>query len=328
MGRQHFELHHMWNRQAKFNRNFLDLDHLDFDQKQTMTKEYVLHMLSEANSLLDQVNWKMHHKKEVSVKRSDLILEIIDVWKYLLSIAIIWDVTPEEFYKAFDEKSSLVEQRYLQEFTSISGREIVVCDIDGVIGDYPKTFLEYVKNNEEEWVRYDGDPSHTDFLTENVSSLDLYKYLEGKVPSQRLKMYKNSYRESGAIRNEKVVEGAREFLTELTNRGYYVVLLTSRPFDTYKSLYLDTYTWLVSNEIPFNALLNDSKKRSKVSKLLETSKVKFVVDDDPKLISNLEGLDGLSRLYLMDRSYNQSYTCTGKVRRAMSFDDILKEISE
>lgn len=311
----------MWSRQKSFNKNFVDFSRLDFDKKQEMTKEYVLHMLSEANSLLDQVNWKMHHKKESSVKRGDLVLEIIDVWKYLLSIALIWGITPEEFYQAFDEKSSLVEQRYLQEFATLDGREIVVCDIDGVLGDYPKTFLEFVR--EEELAR---TGVLLDFSSVDVSTLDLYKYLEGVVPSNILKKYKHEYRESGRIRRESVVEGAVDFLKELKRREYYVVLLTSRPFDTYKSLYLDTYTWLVSHGFEFDALLHDSKKRDKVSRLLETSDVKFVVDDDPKLISNLEGLDRLKKLYLVDRSYNRRYVCTGKVERVRSLNEILSKI--
>lgn len=316
------ELQHMWSRQASFNKNFVDLDHLDFDKKQEMTKEYVLHMLSEANSLLDGVNWKIHHKKELSVKRSDLILEMIDVWKYLLSIALIWGVTPEEFSQAFDEKSALVEQRYLQEFATLDGRKIVVCDIDGVLGDYPYTFLEFVRSEE-----YDVSPDDPpNFSSTDVHTLDLYKYLEGEVPSSRLKYYKHVYRQSGRIRQENVVEGAKEFLKSLRDKGYYIVLLTSRPFDTYKSLYLDTYTWLISHGLEFDALLNDSKKRDKVSKLLETSDVKFVVDDDPKLIANLEGLDRLQKLYLIDRPYNQKYECSGKVERVGSLSEILSKI--
>lgn len=318
---RHKELQHMWSRQESFNKNFVDLDHLDFDKKQEMTKEYVLHMLSEANSLLDGVNWKLHHKKELSVKRGDLILEMIDVWKYLLSIALVWDVTPEEFSQAFDEKSSLVEQRYLQEFATLDGRKIAVVDIDGVLGDYPYTFLEFVRDEEE--ARYGRAPC---FSSIDVHTLDLYKYLEGDVSSSNLKYYKHYYRESGRIRQEKVVEGAKEFLHILRENGYYVVLLTSRPFDSYKSLYLDTYTWLISHGLEFDALLNDSKKRDKVSKLLETSDVKFVVDDDPKLIANLEGLDRLQKLYLVDRPYNRKYECSGKVERVSDLSEILSKI--
>lgn len=322
MERDHRELQHMWSRQLTFNKNFVDFGKMTFDEKQSMTKEYVLHMLSEANSLLEQVNWKMHHKKDIQVKRGDLILEIIDVWKYLLSIAILWDVTPDEFYTAFDEKSSLVEQRYLQEFTSVEGREIVICDIDGVLSDYPETFLDFVISKERE----KGIDHY--FSTTDVWSLDLYKYLEGVVPSQALKQYKHEYRESGRIRFEKVVKGAKNFLHYLKEKGYYVVLLTSRPFDTYKSLYLDTYTWLVSNGLEFDALFYDSKKRDKVSRLLETSDVKFVVDDDPKLISNIEGLDRLKKIYLFDRLYNRDQKFSSKVERVSDFDDIISRIDQ
>lgn len=312
-------LRHMWSRQKVFNGNFVDFENLDFETKQTMTKEYVLHMLSESNSLLEEVNWKMHHKSTKSVNRSDLVLELIDVWKYLLSIALIWDITPEEFSAAFEEKSSLVEQRYLQEFDDIKDRKIAICDIDGVLGDYPATFLDFV-SREESIAGY-----HSQFSSDNVTHLDLYKYLEGKVSSDRLKYYKHIYRSSGEIRKESVLQGAQEFLHTLREKGYYVVLLTSRPFSTYKSLYLDTYMWLTSHGLEFDMLLNDSKKRDKITKLLETSDVQFIVDDDPKIISGLVGIDKLSKIYLMDRTYNQTYEAQDKVVRVRDFDEILEK---
>lgn len=307
----------MWKRQKSFNKNFVDFNHMDFNKSQEMTKEYALHLISEVTDLLSQVNWKMHHKSNLEVKRSDLVLEVIDIWKYLLSICLIWDIKPDEFCKAFDEKSGLVEQKYLQEFAQLEGKEVVICDIDGVLGDYPYTFLEFVRSQEKLKGRNPG------FMSRNVWTLDLYKYLEGEVASSDLREYKRLYRESGEIRKETVYQDSVNFLHTLKEKGYYVVLLTSRPFDEYKSLYLDTYIWLESHGFEYDMLINDDKKRNKVSKLLETSDVKFVVDDDPKILGNLEGLDKLHNMFLVDRSYNGNFECKGKVKRVSSLSEII-----
>lgn len=307
----------MWSSQKLFNSNFVDFDHINFDTQQSMTKEYVLHLLSEANSLLDSVNWKMHHKKIKKVNREDVVLEIIDVWKYLLSICLLWDITPEEFCRVFDEKSSLVEQKFLQEFSEIDGRKLAICDIDGVLSDYPKTFLKYVESSMKEI-----NPEFSIDI-DKVDCIDLYKYFQGQVSQDLLKMYKHRYRSEGKSRNEEVIEGAKEFLMSLKSHGYYVVLLTSRPFDTYKSLYLDTYVWLKKNGLVFDMLINDSKKRDKIGDLLKKSYVEFVIDDDPRLISNMESLDNLTKIYVPDRAYNRQVKESDKVVRIKSFSDII-----
>lgn len=320
------ELDKMWKVQKLFNSNFVDFSSLTDSEKQEMTKEYVLHLLSEANSLLETINWKMHHKKDLKVNRSDVILEIIDVWKYLLSIGLIWDLTPEEFLRVYDEKSQLVEQRFLQEFGQNSQKDIIICDIDGIIGDYPKSFLRYVKNR--------ARGSHIDvedFDEDKVDNLDLYEFLGKRgYDLNFVSQCKHLYRSSGRSREESVIQETSEFLQMMKNAGYYIVLLTSRPFDLYKNLYLDTYVWLESNKVPFDMLINDSKKRNKVSRLLDTYSIKFILDDDPKVVSSLKGLSdrGKTVLFLLDKPYNQSYECDGKsVIRVKSLNEICEHLS-
>lgn len=316
------ELQNMWKSQKLFNSNFVDFDNLSLKDKQEFTEKYVLHLLSEANSLLDTVNWKMHHKDNaVSVNRENIMLELIDVWKYLLSIGLLWDLTPEEFCEKYFEKSKLVEQRYIQEFQNRSDKEIVICDIDGVLSDYPNNFLNYVKGQIEEKGIEDAS---TNWSTEEVPQLDVYKYLSGKVSFEFVKECKHQYRSQGESRKERVNTLAREFLRRRKEKGDYIVLLTSRPFDKYQNLYLDTFVWLENNQVPFDMLLNDSKKRDKVCSLLKTSKVKYAIDDDPQMVSNLSGLENLSKIYLIDRPYNRDAVVSEKVEK-ISLEDLIEK---
>lgn len=313
MDKNEFELlNHIWNRQELFNKNFTT-----DKNPQDMTKEYSLHLITEVNSLLETINWKIHHKKDtVSVNRRDLILEWIDIYKYWLSIGLLWGITPEEFYQYFNEKSELVEQRYLQEYLPLEGKEIVIFDIDGVLSDYPKTFLNYIESEED-----------TKIDTELIDNLDIYKYLEGRIPTEKIKSYKDYYRKSGMIRNEKVNEGAVELTKLSKEKGYYNIMLTSRPFDTYKNLYLDTFMWLKENGFVFDALISDSKKRDKINNIAKTSRIKAVIDDDPRIVNGLLGLDSVNRIYLLHKYYNKDYNPeTDKVKRVYGFEEISKEL--
>lgn len=325
MKRNNYDLlNHIWNRQKLFNSNFVNYEDESLKVRQEMTKEYALHLTSEITSLLEEINWKIHHKDNlISVNRTSLVLEWIDIFKYWLSIGLLWDIEPEEFYQVFDEKSDLVEQRYLQEFSDYSDREIIICDIDGVLSDYPKTFINFVNEKEKELTGKD-----IMINPEEISDLDLYKTLSAEclIPTSRIKKYKEEYRSEGLIRHEGVLSGAKEMIDSFKSKGYYVVLLTSRPFDKYKNLYLDTYVWLKSNGFKFDAIISDSKKRDKINKIAETSTIKAVIDDDPKIISGLIGLDSVSKIYMIDRSYNKSFNANDKVKRVFDYKEITKEI--
>ena len=163
---------------------------------------------------------------------------------------------------------------------------------------------------------------------QEITSLNLYDLFKGQISAEVLKDCKQKYRSDGLSRTERVNPGAVEFLHVLRDRGYYIVLLTSRPFDKYRNLYLDTYMWLKSNDLEFDMLLNDSKKRDKIIKLTSNkdSRVKFLVDDDPKIVSGLLGLDGLNRIYLIDKPYNQKdFSQETEVRRVSNLLQILSE---
>ena len=315
----------MWKSQKKFNSNFVDFDNLNLDGRQEMTVEYVLHLYSEIEDLMKKVNWKMHHKKDTPVNRNEIILELIDAWKYILSIGLLWNFTPEEFIETYNSKSRLVEQKYLQEFCDRSHQEIVVCDIDGVLSDYPYNFLEFVKKKvKENSLENLYDLS---FDSTKVKELNLYDYLSGYVDYSFVKHCKHNYRMSGESKKESVINCTVEFLRKAKSLGYYIVLLTSRPFDKYKNLELDTYEWLELNDIPFDMLINDSKKRDKISELSKTSKIKIILDDDTKIIDNLKCLSSIERIYLLDKPYNSEYSCTGKVKRVNNASEIVLEES-
>jgi len=108
----------MWHRmrqvQTRFNKNFIKFNEITFEERQRKTEKWLLHLFSEVNEFLNEINWKMHrtHKE---VFRQKIIEEWIDIFKFLLGLADVWGITSLEIFNMFMEKSKIVEQKYYKE---------------------------------------------------------------------------------------------------------------------------------------------------------------------------------------------------------------------
>jgi len=105
-------LQDMWDDQSRFNSNFIDFDNIkDLESKQKFTKEYILHMYSEVEDLLQSINWKFY-QKDKDLDYNQICEELVDIFKYWLSIALVWGIRPMDFLDMFYEKSKKNEKRY------------------------------------------------------------------------------------------------------------------------------------------------------------------------------------------------------------------------
>ena len=102
----------VWNKQKEFNANFFDFNVQDEDLKQTLTKNFVLHITDENYELLREINWKMNQYKTIQVDEQKLLEEWIDIFKYWLGIGNVWGFTIEQFFNEFWRKSKIVDERY------------------------------------------------------------------------------------------------------------------------------------------------------------------------------------------------------------------------
>ena len=66
----------------------------------------------EVSEVLDCYPWKFERGMHIP-PREKLLEEMVDVFKFFCRLLIIHEVTPEEFEKAFNEKSDIVERRLL-----------------------------------------------------------------------------------------------------------------------------------------------------------------------------------------------------------------------
>jgi hypothetical protein len=104
-----YPLSSIWSSQKSFNQRFVDFG-CDNNTRQAITKDYIIHLSAEMVSLLNEINWKINKEscmKDINYQK--LQEEWIDVYKYWLSIGILWGISPEDFIKAYWNKTDYIE---------------------------------------------------------------------------------------------------------------------------------------------------------------------------------------------------------------------------
>ncbi len=141
-------------------------------------------------------------------------------------------------------------------------KPIVICDLDGCLNLYPKTFLDWVK-------------AHTGIHKNNLIDL---KSLLTKKKYEKLKYI---YRTCGVKRNLAVRKGATDTLKKIKKSGKKIWIVTSRP--TFEPVKEDTRYWLGKNRITHDRLVFKKEKGKKKYLRKLRNKICFVIEDDPNL---------------------------------------------
>lgn len=102
----------LWNKQKEFNTNFFNFNIKDLDLRQKQTKNFILHILDQSTSLLNETNWEMKQYLEKDVAREKILEEWVDIFKYWLGLGNVWGFTPKDFFDEFWRKSAIVDERY------------------------------------------------------------------------------------------------------------------------------------------------------------------------------------------------------------------------
>jgi uncharacterized HAD superfamily protein len=301
------ELRKMWDRQSSF--QSLVAGKLPATSEDRI-KEFSLCMFSEIGDLLNSVNWRSHRElPDKTIVTDNVLEELIDIWKYTLSLAIDWNITPEQFMDAFDRKSEVVEQRYIQEnWWRRIDKPIVGLDLDGVMANYTKGLIEYI--NKE---------LHNDFDT-SVVYYRIEDHLSG-VSKEVFNKLLDGFRTTGQKRYLDIFPGAKRFVQLLRHNGYSVILLTARPYKIYKRMFSDTIYWLKKNNIEYDAILFNDDKGNTLINTFGAEKIRFFVEDNLRQANAISKKD--VKVYMLNKTYNQG-ELDKNVIRVDYFGDILK----
>jgi len=137
-------------------------------------------------------------------------------------------------------------------------KPVAIIDIDGILTDYPNCFLYWV-----------SDKYGT-----------MYESIEKMQDSMTIEEYnsiKHEYRISGVKATLPVKEDALRLLELLNDLGYYIWIVSSRPFICRE----DTISFLDLNCIPFNRLTLTPTKRLFIKKIMaDGNDVRIIIDDN------------------------------------------------
>ena len=107
-----YDFRNIWNRQAKFTSQVIDFNVLtNIESKENETHLLLLHIFDEISEVLNETNYKKH-KVRHSVNVDNVKEEIIDIFKYLINLSLVWGIDVKEFVELFNNKSDIVEKRF------------------------------------------------------------------------------------------------------------------------------------------------------------------------------------------------------------------------
>lgn len=222
------------------------------------------HMMSEVQELMDCRSW-MLHKKPPNSTRYNTITEMVDVYKWLLNVMILHDVTPEEFKTVFIQKSRVVEDRIKTEVFVRSGPgPCLVCDIDGVICDRDTVLLDFVNSK-------------------SGTSFQSIRDLKATLSAKEYALCKKNFYESDSFEKCPPMESSIRALRSLAG-SVPIVLLTARNVKRDANLHFHTLRWLEAHKVPYSALLFDEEKDRALHWASPSS---IGIDDDPEQVERM-----------------------------------------
>lgn len=105
-------LDHMLQRQKRFQQNFFAVDKLTPEEQIIWTKEFILCLHQELAEVMNTLKWKSYHSYDIITSTKDTQDELIDCFKFMLNLFIVWGIDDAKILELFEDKSTLVEQRF------------------------------------------------------------------------------------------------------------------------------------------------------------------------------------------------------------------------
>jgi dimeric dUTPase (all-alpha-NTP-PPase superfamily) len=99
--------------QFKFGSKFCKFNKLNTHEKEQWTKEFCLCIIDEISEVLNWINWKHWKKKRYPIDELNLKYELIDLMHFILSLMLIWKMTPEDVFTMYLIKNQENHNRQL-----------------------------------------------------------------------------------------------------------------------------------------------------------------------------------------------------------------------
>lgn len=309
------DLERMWQQQADLNRLFRpDGPPTEFAERTALTKEIVLHLISECDELLRKSgSWQPHRNirhRRVMENRPAIAYELTDIHKYLISLYQIWGFTPDDMREYWAKKDMIVRQRHSEEFVKSLDQPSVLIDLDGVLADYIEGFLTFLRGH--------GIPDYILDGLRNKGWIDKATFANW-ISEDKYDELRHQFRISGGFSRLPMLPGARSMVDWLHEQNYYVIILTSRPIHLYPNIYADTMLWLNDHELRYDFIWWAQDKGNMIEDLNILPHIRFAIDDDEKFVQQFARL-GIRTFWLTPRTFE---TLVPNVETAKNLTEVL-----
>lgn len=261
-------LQEFFTKQNDFSKKFYDSLTLSEKEKEELLKTLSLAMHNEISGIISSTNFKVFDKTNYSVDKNKLLYNSVDVFRYMMAVLNLYNISEHEFTAAFNERD--VHLDTINKIKSPSSKQkVVVVDIDDVLCTFRCHFNNYLYEKYNIFI----DPENTSYYSsKEVKNAGLSP--EG--------VFETFIEEDGFL-DIPVIPEMIELVQDMKNQGVYVQLLTSRPDHNLKCKY-QTFVWLENNNIPFDNIGFASEKYIWLSKkdFYINNNLLSAIDDSPK----------------------------------------------
>lgn len=236
----------------------LDPQHMDDHERMDRARRVVLGIHEEAVELQQETtSYKRHLLKHPEVNKANIADECADLFKYVITLAQMYDIDHEDLRAAFDRKTLVTSAKARYQRFKCGERDKVVCvDLDDVVCD-----LSHWQERLQGIGRAVGPGD------------DKLRVLED---------FKDRFYRGGGFRDLGLIPGAKRALVKFHEAGIKIIIITARPAHQYKRLFADTLGWLSTHGIPHHKIIfNKDKVEAVHDNVMPAWPVAFI-EDHPK----------------------------------------------
>ena len=316
------DLEMIWEDQRAFNAMLRPQLPTTFEGRSELTADMTLHLISEGVELLRATAWKPHRRIHVVENRAQIRDELVDLFKYWMTLAQTWQFTPEELVAGYWAKSAVVRQRHTEEWlldSTNATRPVAAVDLDQVLCDYISGLCEWLAARVPELT---ARAEHQAFEHEWIDAASL------GISEIQWQALKHEFRVSGAKATLPVFPGAASFMRRLRSAGYELMILTSRPIDQYPNIYTDTVNWLQFRQIPFDRIWWSHDKAERLARRPEIfDRVRIAIDDDERFIGPIARLLPHTQCFQLAHGSVDTAITRSRITYVGNFDSILAALN-
>lgn len=288
----------LWELQRQQQVEFgLEPDSMPTHERERLLKDLCLGLYEEAQELArEAASHKGHLLKQRPTEKVNVLDEVVDVLKYTITIAQVYDIAPAELYDAFIRKGQVVRDRARGTRLELEKHtKLIISDLDGCIADLSG---------------FQGQ------LNEARGGAPMNDGMVAALEGLKAQFYRD-----GGFRHCPVIPGAKEALEQMSRWGYKIVIITARPYWQYKRLYGDTLAWLKENGLKHDLLLFNKDKSEAVYEFIFPAKPVAFIEDRDKHALELVNIG--VRVLLMDNAGNRTIPEHPYIHRMAGWTEIL-----